>query len=207
MHLPELSLTPSEYIMAESATLAAISSEVFDFLREQGKHVILFGAHAVNVYATPPRMTSDVDVMTDLDAGSVAEDIRARLARKFHIAVRVRKVKEEGYRVYQIQKDGNRHLVDVRAVTTDVHYRPVSGLNVIEVEDLVAMKVIAVSARGNKPKGLTDRADLERLLVAHPKLRLDDRVQEALTRFGREDLLAAWKEIADNPMEQDDEDD
>ena len=46
----------------------------------------------------------------------LADELCAFLNRRFHIAVRVRTVRGGiGYRVYQVSKPKNRHLVDVRA--------------------------------------------------------------------------------------------
>lgn len=199
-------LTLCEFVVAEALPLSEITRAVFEFLRANKKHAVLFGAHAVNLYADPPRMTYDVDVMTDLDAETMAESLRAHLAAKFHIAVRVRKA-ERGFRVYQVQKTGNRHLVDVRGITPRVNIRDFKGIHVIDPVDLVAMKVISLKARANRPKGLTDRVDLERLLVARPELREDPLlVVEALGRLGHEELVDAWYELASHPMEADEDD-
>ncbi len=202
----DVPLTFREFAMAERAPLSDIVREVFQFLRENKEHVVLFGAHAVNLYATPPRMTEDVDVMTDLDAERVAEEIKSRLSKRFHIAVRVRRATDVGFRVYQLQEPKNRHLVDVRSMNEDVAVREVSGVRVVEIADLVAMKVASYSSRSNKPKGLTDRVDLERLLNSHPELRqVGAAVEDALVRLGHPGLIGAWQSILSNPLELDDD--
>ena len=90
-------------------------------------------------------------------------------------------------------------------MTPNVCVRSFQGLYAIDPIDLVAMKVIAFHMRANKPKGLMDRVDLERLLVALPELRTaPNTVAESLTRLGREDLISAWMQIANTPLEPDD---
>src|SRR5260370_21625894 len=108
-------LTFQEFAMREPLPLATIHEAVLDFLRGRDD-VVVFGATAVNAYVSEPRMTQDIDLMSTR-ARELAEEIRVYLSNRFHIAVRVRVVaKEKGYRLFQIQKTGNRHLVDVRPV-------------------------------------------------------------------------------------------
>src|SRR5881628_3226109 len=110
------SLTFQEFIMREPHPLAVIHDAVLEFLRGRDD-AVLFGAQAVNAYVVESRMTQDVDIMSTR-AEELAEEIRAYLNKRFHIAARVRSVREGiGYRVYQVRKSeagGNRHLVDVR---------------------------------------------------------------------------------------------
>ena len=68
----------------------------------------------MNAYVGEPRMTQDIDMLSP-QAAELAEELRKYLSDRFYFAVRVRKVKEgQGYRLYQVQKTRNRHLVDIR---------------------------------------------------------------------------------------------
>src|SRR5229473_2327222 len=88
---------------------------VLEFLRGR-KDAVLYGAQAVNAYVTESRMTQDVDIASTR-AKELAGEFRKFLNQKFHIAVRVRKVREGlGYRIYQVRKPENRHLIDIRPV-------------------------------------------------------------------------------------------
>jgi len=88
-----------------------------EFFAESGQNAVLFGAQAVNVYVNETRMSEDVDIQA-LRAQELAEELRAYLSDKFHVAIRVRQVAQgKGLRIYQIRKEGNRHLVDIRPVT------------------------------------------------------------------------------------------
>jgi hypothetical protein len=76
----------------------------------------LFGAQAVNAYVDEARMTQEVDILSPR-APELAEEIRKYLNDRFKIAVPIRSVRKGlGYRICQIQKSGNRHLVDVRPI-------------------------------------------------------------------------------------------
>src|SRR5439155_6118714 len=108
-------LTFREFAMREPLPLATIHDAVLEFLRDRDD-AVLYGAQAVNAYVEEPRMTQDVDIAS-VRGEELAEELRAFLNKKLHIAVRVRDIREGlGYRIYQVQKPKNRHLVDVRAV-------------------------------------------------------------------------------------------
>ena len=69
----------------------------------------------VEVSAIDP--VASMQAVTHVVLLQIAEEIRAHLAARFRIAVRVREIAQgRGFRVYQIRKPGNRYLVDVRAV-------------------------------------------------------------------------------------------
>ncbi|MFN0123047.1 MAG: hypothetical protein ACKV2V_21310, partial [Blastocatellia bacterium] len=78
--------------MKEPLPLVTIQNAVIDFLRGRDD-AVLFDAQAVNVYVSEPRATQDVDVMSTR-AAELAEELGAWLANRFHIAVRVREIKE-----------------------------------------------------------------------------------------------------------------
>ena len=62
----------------------------------------------MNVYVNEPRATQAVDLISPR-AAELAEELREHLSRIFHIAVRLRQVRNGvGYRVFQLQKTGNR---------------------------------------------------------------------------------------------------
>src|SRR4051812_48828161 len=107
----------SEFVMNEPLPLAVLQSAILEFLRGKDD-AVLFGAQAVNAYVSEPRATQDVDIASPR-AEALAEEIRAHLNDRFHIAVRVREVRDRlGYRIYQLQKPTNRHFVDVRPILT-----------------------------------------------------------------------------------------
>ena len=101
--------------MREPLPLATVHDAVLDFLHGRDD-AALFGAQAVNAYVDESRMTQDVDILSTRAAG-LAEDIRRFLNERFKIAAAVREIRDGlGYRVFQLQKPKNRHLVDVRPV-------------------------------------------------------------------------------------------
>ena len=108
-------LTFREYVMNEPLPLAIVHRGILDFLQHRDD-AALFGAQAVNAYVDEARMTQHVDILSTR-APALAEEIRKYLNDRFKIAARVRTVRQGlGYRIYQVQKTGNRHLVDVRPV-------------------------------------------------------------------------------------------
>lgn len=199
-------LTFREWAMKEPLPLATIHDAVLDFLRGRDD-VVLFGAHAVNAYTDEPRMTQDVDVMSTR-AVELAEELRQHLNQKFHIAVRIRELREGlGYRLYQVRKSGNRHLVDVRPVETLPPHQQVEDIQTIDPAGLIAGKAAAYHQRRNKPKAGTDWRDLAVLLLAFPELKCDPGpVSERLKEAGADEAtLAAWKEIVGSKIEPQDE--
>jgi hypothetical protein len=103
-----------EFAMREMLPLSTIQDALLlEFLRGRDD-AVLCGAQAVNAYVKLSRSTEDVDIMSTR-AQVLAEEIRAFLNERFHIAVRVRTVHGGiGYQVHQFRKPENRHLVDVR---------------------------------------------------------------------------------------------
>src|ERR1051326_4409698 len=100
------SLTFQEFMTREPLPLATIHSAILEFLQGRSD-AVLFGAHAVNAYVREPRMTQDVDILA-LRGSEFSEALRSYLGERFHIAVRVRKVRKGiGYRVYQVQRPEN----------------------------------------------------------------------------------------------------
>jgi hypothetical protein len=142
-------LTFREFMTHEELPLATIFREVLTYLRRR-TDAVLFGAHAVNAWCEPARMTADVDVMS-VEAATLVEDLRG----------------------------------------------------------LVAMKVVSIAARDGKPKALTDRVDVARLLLGFGELRDPcGPVAVALRQMGAgEGALALWRELAAERLVPDDEDD
>ena len=190
----------------EEVPLAAIFREVLEFLGGR-TDVILFGAHAVNAYCDPERMTQDVDLLSTC-ASDLAEQLRDRLAERLRIAVRVREViPGQGFRVYQVRKPANRHLVDVRQIEALPASQQFAGVWVISPPELIAMKVISLVHRAGRPKAGTDLVDVQRLLLTFPDLQaVEGRVAERLRQMSAsESVLARWRELAQAPIEPDED--
>ena len=200
-------LTFREFMTHEELPLSTLFREVLIFLAGR-MDAVVFGAHAVNAYCETERMTHDVDILS-MEAPVFAETLRSHLADRFHIAARIRAVAEErGYRIYQVRQPKNRHLVDIRQVDILPESRDIEGVRVVAPIALIAMKVIGFAARRNRPKGDTDRADLRRLLLAFPDLKVEWGEVAARLREMRapEATLAVWRELATSPIEPDDDD-
>lgn len=194
--------------MGEPLPLATIHDAVLEFLRGRDD-AVLYGAQAVNAYVRDPRMTQDVDIAA-IEAVELAEELRKFLNKRFHIAVRVRDVRDGlGYRIYQVQKPNNRHLVDIRPVKELPPAQRVKKVLVVTPAELIANKVVSMSQRKHKPKGLIDQADLFRLLLTFPELKsTEGPVAERLRAAAvAPDVIAAWKEVVDQEILPEDEDD
>ena len=202
------SLTFQEFAMREPHPLAAIHDAVLEFLRGR-KDVVLYGAHAVNAYVTEPRMTQDVD-LASTRAAELVEELRAFLHERFHIAVRAREVKGGiGYRIYQVRKPENRHLIDVRPVAQLPPAQRVKKVLVVTPPELIANKVTAYTHRRHKPKAGTDWRDLAILLLTFPELKKEEGPVAERLRAAEAgaDVMAAWKDLVaqDIRPEEDDE--
>ena len=202
------SLTFQEFIMNESLPLATIQEAVLEFLRGR-EDAVVFGAQAVNAYVPEPRMSQDIDLLSTR-AGELAEELRAYLGDKFHVAIRVCEVADgRGFRIYQIQKSGNRHLVDIRLVSSLPPARLFSQVLVAAPEELIALKVISYHQRRGQPRSGTDWRDLAMLLLAFPELkRRDGFVSDRLKVEGAgEETINLWNELVEQEIRSTDEDD
>lgn len=182
--------------MREQLPLATIHDAVLEFLRGRDD-VVVFGAQAVNAYVSEPRMSQDIDLLTTR-ADELAEELRKYLTDRFHIAVRVRTIgAEKGYRLFQIQKPRNRHLVDVRNTESLPHAERIEDVLVISPPELIAHKVISYHARRGQPKSGTDWRDLAMLLLTFPELKKEQGpVNEALKSLGaKDDVMKTWREL------------
>jgi hypothetical protein len=202
-------LTFREFAMREPLPLATIQETVLEFLRGRDD-VAVFGAQAVNAYVDEPRMTQDIDLLSPR-ARELAEELRELLSEKFHIAVRVREVGAgKGFRLYQVQKTGNRHLVDVRPVETLPETRTIEEIQVLSPVELIASKVVSYYARRGKPKSGTDWRDLAVLLLTFPELKSETGGVKAILQAAGadENVLRVWRELVEQEikLEADDDD-
>ena len=182
--------------MREPLPLATIHQAVLEFLRGRDD-VVVFGATAVNAYVSEPRMTQDIDLMSTR-AGELAEELRVHLSESFHIAVRSRVIGEgKGYRLFQMQKTGNRHLVDLRPVATLPESQTIEDIRVVTPPELIAHKVISYNARRGNPKAGTDWRDLAMLLLAFPDLKSESgAVSEKLRLLtASEEVMNEWRDL------------
>ena len=194
--------------MHESLPLSTIHEAVFEFLRNRDDAVI-FGAQAVNAYVDEPRMTQDVDLLSTR-AAELADELRQHLNDRFHVAIRLREIGEgKGYRLYQVQKTGNRHLVDLRPVTTLPLANRIGQILVMAPAELIASKVISYHQRRGKPKSGTDWRDLALLLLHFPELKSESSLVAAcLSEAGASEAhFAVWKELVNTTITLEDEED
>jgi hypothetical protein len=201
-------VTFQEFIVQEPLPLATVQTAVLEFLRNRDD-IVVFGAQAVNAYVDEPRMTQDIDLLA-VQAEEIAHELRAYLSDRFHIAVRVREVGDgRGYRLYQVQKRGNRHLVDLRPVETLPLARRIGQVLVMAPAELVASKVISYCQRRGKPKAGTDWRDLAMLLLAFPELKDETSLVTDCLVAARAapNILAVWREIVATEIESEADED
>ena len=203
------SLTFQEFVMNEPLPLATIHAAVLEFLRDRDD-AALFDAQAVNAYVDEPRMTQDVDLLSPR-AAELAGEIREDLGRRFNIAVREREIREGlGFRVDQVQKPRNRHLVDIRRIEALPPTEQIGGVLVVVPAELIASKLIAFEQRRGKPKSGTDWRDLALLLLKFPGLKEESGpVRDRLVAAGvGPSLLDAWAAVVAQEIlpEEEDED-
>jgi len=193
--------------MREQLPLATIHDAVLEFLRGRDDAVV-FGAQAVNAYVSEPRMSQDIDLIST-HADSLAEELRQFLSDRFHIAVRVRVIGAgKGYRLFQIAKPRNRHLVDVRNAVSLPHAERIEEVLVISPPELIAHKVISYHARRGQPKSGTDWRDLAMLLLTFPELKKEEgAVGMALKTIGaNEQVMKTWGELVTQELIESEDD-
>ena len=193
--------------MGEPVPLATIHQAVLEFLRGVDD-AVLFGAQAVNAYVDQPRMTQDVDIASPR-AAELAEQLREHLAGRFHIALRVRQIGQgRGFRLYQVQKPKNRHLVDLRLVAALPPAQRIEGVLVVLPDELIANKVVAFHRRRGTPKSGTDWRDLAVMLLAFPHLKTSrGPVRDRLEAAGADEaVLAAWEGVVAQEIRPEEED-
>jgi len=196
-------LTFQEFVTHEPLPLSKIHQAVLEFL--QGRNdVVLFGAQAVNAYVSEPRMTQDVDLLS-VNARDFSEELREHLSETFHIAVRVREIKEKGFRVYQVRKEANRHLVDVRQIEKFPETETIENIQILSPLELITSKIISFQSRYGKPKSWTDRRDFAVLLLRFPELKEKVLANLQEKNVG-EAILETWAEIESQGFEFEDDD-
>ncbi len=201
-------LTFQEFMSRERLPLATIQEAVLAFLRGRDD-AALFGAQAVNAYVDEPRMTQDVDLLSTR-AAELVKELRDHLREQFHIALRIRELEEgKGFRLYQVQKPKNRHLVDVRPVEALPATRRIAKVLVVAPAELLAHKVIAYHQRRDKPKAGTDWRDLAMLLLTFPELKQEaGAVAERLQALGAsESVMSVWKALVAQEIKAADDED
>lgn len=196
-------LTFREFVMHEPLPLSKIHQTVLEFLQGRSD-VVLFGAQAVNAYVSEPRMTQDVDLLS-VRAEEFAEELRTHLSETFHIAVRVREIKDKGFRLYQVRKEGNRHLADVRITADFPETETIENIRVLSPLELIVSKVISFHSRYGKPKSWTDRRDLAVLLLRFPELK-EKVLPNLLEKNVGAEVLETWAEIENQGFEFENED-
>ena len=199
-------LTFQEFAMHEPLPLSKIQGAVLEFLKDR-EDAVLFGAQAVNAYVSDPRATQDVDIISTR-AEAFAEELREHLSELFHIAVRVREIKDKGLRIYQVRKEGNRHLVDVRIEKEFPANQAIEQIKVLTPVELIASKVISYDSRRGTPKSGTDWRDVTMLLLKFPELKVaDGEVFDTLVRRrADENALGFWNDLVDMDLSVEDED-
>jgi hypothetical protein len=190
------SLSLREFAMKEPLPLAKVQDAVLEFLRHRDDAAV-FGAQAVNAYVDEPRMTQDVDILSTR-AAEFAEEVRAHLAKEFHIAVRICEVADgKGFRVFQLREPKNRHLVDVRQVDVLPPNQLIADVRVPMPEELIAQKVMAYARRKGQPKGGTDWRDILILFLTFPHLKSEEgAVLDRLTAMDADaSALHEWRDL------------
>ena len=198
------SLTFQEFATKEPLPLAQIHDAVLEFLQNRDD-AALCDAQAVNAYVDEPRMTQDVDVMSNR-AADLAEELREYLNQTFHIAVRVREVAGgKGFRVFQIRQPKNRHLVDIRQISDWPPVQLVAEVRVLAPAELIALKTMSYAHRKGQPKGATDLRDLMVLLLAFPDLKSEaGAVMERLVaNQADQTAIEAWRQLVNEKIESD----
>jgi hypothetical protein len=128
----------------------------------------------------------------------LADELCAHLSKRFHIAVCAREIAQgRGYRLYQVHKPSNRHLVDIHPVSALPPARRIARVLVAAPEELIAQKVIAYHQRRGQPKSGTDWRDLAMLLLTFPALkRAEGPVIDRLRAANADaDILNLWNDL------------
>jgi hypothetical protein len=185
-----------EFLMWEPLPLARIHDAVFEFLRGRTDAVV-FGAHAVNAYVSEPRMTQDVDIVSNR-AAELAETLCEQLSATFQIDVRNRRVEGNGrFRLDQIRDCGKRHLVDIDQIEPLPDHWVIEEILFPTPAELVARKAISYASRRGAAKSLLDLRDISVLMIRFPELRSETGpVAKCLNRLKvGNDILDAWKKV------------
>lgn len=189
-------LTLHELSPTMEVSLSDIQRSLLSFLQERSD-VVIFGAYAVNAYLKPSdvRMTADVDIQT-LQGQLLVTQMSEHLHNEFYIATRSREVKPgEAWRIYQVLKSGNRHLVDIRQVDHLPEFEVINHIQVLSPLELINAKIVSAYARQHQPKGFSDLRDLYSLLLTFPEL-----VDQVKLPTGDKKIQDFWQEIRHRQM-------
>lgn len=196
-----------EAMSREPWPLATIQDAMlFEFLPNR-EDAVLGGVQAVNAYVEPMRLSQDVDLVSTR-AQNLAEEVREFLHRRFSMDLSVRPLRRGiGYRIDQIRKPEDRHLVDVHSVESLPPSQRVQDVLVLTPAELICRKILRMVDRGRGPKALLDRADLFRLLLTFPDLKtLEGPVAERLRLAGASPQgIAAWEDLVAHEILADDD--
>jgi Nucleotidyl transferase AbiEii toxin, Type IV TA system len=124
--------------------------------------------------------------------------------------VRLRNIRDGlGFRIYQVRKPENRHLVDVRPVLDFPPHQKIQNVQVVTPPELIAGKVAAWVRRKDKPKSGTDWRDLAQLLLTFPELKqVAGPVRERLEAMGvAANVHVAWENIVSQEIEAESDED
>jgi len=201
-------LTFREFVMNEPLPLSKIQGAILEFLQGR-KDIVLFGAQAVNAYVSEPRATQDVDILSNRTA-ALADELCRELSERFHITVRVREASGgKGLRLYQIRKDGNRHLADIRSQNEFPAVSVIENINVLTPIELILSKIFSYESRRGKPKSGTDWRDLAVLLNRFPDLKTPNGeiARELKARNASEFAMNFWNDLVETDLSIEDEDD
>jgi hypothetical protein len=192
--------------MKEPLPLATIHDAVLEFLRDRDD-AVLCGAHAVNAYVSRSRMTQDVDLLSPRGFGLCTE-LGEFLSARFHMKLCVYEVRDGcRYRIYQVREFSNQHLIDVWFVGQLPPSQRVAEVLVLTPPELIVHKVTSM-VRRLSPHRDTDKADIYRLLLTFPELKMEEGLVAARLRATGADaaVFAVWKELVAPEFLPDDED-
>src|SRR6266516_7182433 len=74
---------------------------------------------------------------------------------------------------FQVQKSGNRHLVDLRPVDSLPDSQVIEGVRVLAPAELIAHKATWFHSRQGQPKGFSDMRDLAILFLTFPEMKTE----------------------------------
>jgi hypothetical protein len=200
-------LTFQEFKMNEPLPLSVIHEAILTFLRDRDD-VVLVEAQAVNAYVSEPRMTQDVDLISTR-AEALAAELQDYLHNQFHIAIRVRRIGEgRGYRLFQVQKSGNRHLTDIRSDDVLPAAQRIAQILVMAPAELIASKIISYYQRRGQPKSGTDWRDIAMLLLTFPELKQSSGAVLACLKLREvnQTILDVWQDFVSQDIQATDDD-
>lgn len=200
-------LTFREFMTREPWPLATIQDAIlFEFLPGRND-LVLCGSQAVNAYIEQMRLTQDVDLLS-IHAKRLAEEVKEFLHRRFLMELCIGTVRRGmGYRVDQIRRPKDRHLIDVRSVESLPPSLLVHDVLVLTPPELICRKVISMVDRTRGTKGFLDKADLFRLLLTFPELKTTQgSVAERLrAAHSSPRVMAAWEDLVAQEILPDDD--